>query len=126
MLGGSSSPDATRVTHRTGRNSVADSEKPDATKEGKAVIPCCTGCTGCTGTGYSYRQQKIANVDGLLVYCSTSGDQLKMPPHVVAAPPRSRHLAPSRGLPTASLPLPPFLRFSLLHDPFREERFPPR
>jgi hypothetical protein len=36
----------------TGSNSVSDSEKPETTRDVKAVTPCCTGCKG---TGYSYR-----------------------------------------------------------------------
>jgi hypothetical protein len=64
---------------------MTDTEKPDTVKEAKAVTPCCTGCRG---TGYSYRQQKIANVDGLLVYCSSCGGIFSWSPNVVAAPPR--------------------------------------
>ena len=65
---------------------MADVEKFEALKEGKAVTPCGTGCKG---TGYSFRQQKIANIDGLLVYCSSCGGIFSWSPNVVAAPPRS-------------------------------------
>ncbi len=63
---------------------MTDAEKLDAPKEGKAVTPCCTGCRG---TGYSYRQQTIANVAGLLVYCSSCGGIFSWSPNVAAAPP---------------------------------------
>jgi hypothetical protein len=65
---------------------MTDTENPEAIKESKAVTPCCTGCRG---TGYSYRQQKIANVDGLLVYCSSCGGIFSWSPNVIAAPTRS-------------------------------------
>ena len=64
---------------------MADAEKPETPKDAKPVTPCCTGCKG---TGYSYRQQKIANIDGLLVYCSSCGGIFSWSPNVVAAPPR--------------------------------------
>jgi hypothetical protein len=63
---------------------MTDTEKPETVKAGKAVTPCCTGCKG---TSYSYRQQRIANVDGLLVYCSSCGGIFSWSPNVGAAPP---------------------------------------
>ena len=63
---------------------MADADKPE-TKDAKAAIPCCTGCRG---TSYSYRQQRIANIDGLLVYCSSCGGIFSWSPGISAVPPR--------------------------------------
>ena len=49
---------------------MTDSEKTAPAKDAKPVTPCCTRCQGTT---YSYRQQTIAGLDGLLVYCQTCG-----------------------------------------------------
>jgi hypothetical protein len=64
---------------------VADPEKTGTATEAKAVTPCCTRCQG---TSYSYRQETIAGVDGLLVYCQQCGGIFSWSPAVRGTPAR--------------------------------------